>query len=521
MIDPVIAARPGPSHGRWLPLHARPWALFVAGVCVGPAVLAQEAGAARSTTLVPSLSISETYTDNALLRDDDKRGDLVTQLTAGLSLGHRSARLTGSLDYSVSGSAHARETKANEVTQGLRAQLRGELVSNWLYIDSSASISQQTISAFGLQTTDTAFDSSNRTEVRSLNLSPYLLRPLGTWGQIEARLQHGRQSAASTTLGDSTSNTGSLVVSSQGAPRLGWSVSAVRQRVDYESGRQSTTDALSVGTSYRVGADLRLNGSIGRDKSDIVSVADTHSTTWALGVQWLPSERTQFVLQREQRYFGDGHRLVYTQRLSRASWSLSSSRDVSTGATSFVPTSTSTMFALLFASLAAEQPDPLQRAILVLQRLAALGISPNAEVTFGFLNSQVTLVSRQDASFAWQGVRTSFSAAAYRSDSRRLDEGAQAIDPLGGATRVRQHGYSLTLGHKLTPVTGISLTLSDQRTADAGTTRGNDLRSLLLNWTTQLGREGRLSLGARRVEFDSLTNPYTENAVFATYGVRF
>jgi len=30
-----------------------------------------------------------------------------------------------------------------------------------------------------------------------------------------------------------------------------------------------------------------------------------------------------------------------------------------------------------------------------------------------------------------------------------------------------------------------------------------------------------LSLGARRVEFDSATNPYTENAVFATYGVRF
>ena len=119
MIDPVIAARPGPSHGRWLPLHARPWALFMAGVCVGPAVLAQEAGAARSTTLVPSLSISETYTDNALLRDDDKRGDLVTQLTAGLSLGHRSARLTGSLDYSVSGSAHARETKANEVLSTL------------------------------------------------------------------------------------------------------------------------------------------------------------------------------------------------------------------------------------------------------------------------------------------------------------------------------------------------------------------------------------------------------------------
>jgi hypothetical protein len=290
MTDSVTVSRPTLGHGRRRPLHVRPLVLAMAGVCVVPTALAQEAGAARSTTLVPSLSVSETYTDNALLRDDDKRGDLVSQLTVGLSLGHRSARLTGSLDYSISGSAHARETKANEVTQGLRAQLRGELVSNWLYVDSSASISQQAISAFGLQSADTAFDNPNRTEVRSLNLSPYLLRPLGTWGQIEARLQHGRQSAASTSLGDSTSNTGSLVMSSQGAPRLGWSISAVRQRVDYESGRQSTTDALSLGANYRVGADLRLNGSIGRDKSDIVSIADTNSTTWGLGLQWLPSE---------------------------------------------------------------------------------------------------------------------------------------------------------------------------------------------------------------------------------------
>lgn len=521
MSHSVIASRPDVGHGHRRPLHVPSLALALAGVCAAPTVWAQDAAGQRRTTIVPTVSIGETYTDNALLRDDDKRGDLVTRLTAGLSLGHRSAWLTGSLAYSVSGSAHARETKTNDVAQGLRAQLRGELVNNWLYIDSSASIAQQTVSAFGLQTTEAGFDNPNRTEVRTLNLSPYLLRPLGTWGQLEARLQHGRQSAASGSLGDSTSNTGSVVLSSQGAPRLGWSASAVRQRVDYETGRQSTTDSLSLGANYRVDADLRLNGSIGRDKSDIVSASDPNTTTWGVGLQWMPSERTQLVLQRDRRYFGDGHRITYTQRLARASWSLSSSRDVSTGATSFVPTSTTTMFALFYANLAAEQPDPLLRAELVLQRLAALGINPTAEITSGFLSSQVTLMSRQDASFAWRGVRTSFSVGLYRSDSRRLDEGAQAIDPLGGATRVRQHGYSLTLGHKLTPVTGISLTLSDQRTADAGTTRGNDLRSLLLNWTTQLGREGRLSLGARRVEFDSLTNPYTENAVFATYGVRF
>jgi uncharacterized protein (PEP-CTERM system associated) len=47
------------------------------------------------------------------------------------------------------------------------------------------------------------------------------------------------------------------------------------------------------------------------------------------------------------------------------------------------------------------------------------------------------------------------------------------------------------------------------------------LRSLSVNLTTSFGQRSTASLAARHVVFDSTSQPYTENAVIATFGLRF
>ena len=45
--------------------------------------------------------------------------------------------------------------------------------------------------------------------------------------------------------------------------------------------------------------------------------------------------------------------------------------------------------------------------------------------------------------------------------------------------------------------------------------------ALAATWGTQLGPRSSLAVTARRVDFDSPTQPYTENAIVATFGHRF
>ena len=130
---------------------------------------AQEGGAAaRALTVTPTASVRETITDNVLLDDARKRSDSVTELSVGVRLASR-GRVRASLDYQLTGSVHARNSEENSVVNALRAGVNATVIDNFLFLDGDASISQQAVSAFGVQTTNATFDNRNRTEVRSFS----------------------------------------------------------------------------------------------------------------------------------------------------------------------------------------------------------------------------------------------------------------------------------------------------------------------------------------------------------------
>lgn len=490
------------------------------------ALLLATAGAAtaqegsRRLSFLPSASISETLTDNALLSDSNKRSDAITQLTAGITVLARTDRVRGSLDYQLSGSVHARETKANSTGQNLRSGLNAELIDDFFFLDAAAGITQQAISAFGLQQVNPAFDNPNRTEVVSLSVTPSLRGRIGTVAVYDARMSFTRQSSDAGTQGDQSGRNASLTVSSASGYRVGWNASVQRQISDFKNGRSTSNDRALIGLSYQPNPSVRLSANVGREESDITTLSKENNTTWGVGLVWIPSERTQLTATRDHRFFGDAHSVSLTHRMARTSWRFSSSRDLQTslpGANTVLISAYDAFFDLF----ADEQPDPVLRRQLVLQRLQLLGIPETAVFASNFLTSAVTLVSGQDFSVGYQGLRTSAALTLHRSRTRRLDQASAVIDDLSTDPEVLQSGYSLTLGHRLTPIAGISLTASRQRSRGAQGGRSNDVSSLSLNWTSQLGRRSNVSLGARRVESDGSTTPYTENAIFATLGVRF
>lgn len=492
------------------------WLLASAGCCG----VAMAQGAGGSLAVLPRASVSETITDNALLRDSDKRSDAITILTAGVSLTSRGSRTSGALDYQLAGTVHARETKSNRVSQALNATLQSEVIDDFFFINAAAGISQQLISAFGLQDVAPGFDNPNRTEVRSFTVSPSLRGRIGSAAVYDARLTVNRQDSDAG-QGDQSGRTQSLTLSSPAGRVVGWNGTLMRTVSDFKEGRSTNYDRALIGLTYQPDPSLRLSLNGGREENDIATVAgQNNNTTWGVAVQWVPSNRTQLSASRDRRFFGDAHSLNFVHRGVRTTFRLSSSRDLQSALPS-VNTTLISAYDALFDLFAGTEPDPVAREQLVLRFMQNQGIPATALLPVNFLSSAVTLLNRQEAALAWHGVRSSAVLALARSTTRRLDNALLVGDDFDTETEVRQEGLTLTLGHRLTPVSGLSLTLSHRRNRGQQVLRSTTTNSVQLNWTAQLGPRSSVSLGARRVDFNSTTSPYTENAITATLGVRF
>lgn len=489
-------------------------------LAAGPGQAQEDARAGRALVVTPTASMTQTLTDNVLLDDAHKRSDAVTELTLGVRLASR-GRVRGFLDYQLTGSVHARESSENNVANALRAGMDAILIDNFLFIEGAASITQQAVSAFGVQSAGGSADNRNRTEVRSFSVTPSVRGMIGNSTRYDVRWTHAQQSAAEGALGDSTNQALSATLSSAQASRIGWALSAVQQRTDFDAGRSTDTKSVKGTLSYRATPELRLSASAGREWSDLLRDDAGGRPTWGVGLDWTPTERTRLNAQRERRFFGDTHSVAFEHRMKRSTWRFSSGEDISTALPSVVNAGSVALYDLLFANFATLYPDPLIRREKVLEELQRQGRSPSATLPIGFLQSAVTLNKRQDFGVAFTGVRTTVSFSASRSDSRRIDEVAVPQDDLSLAGRVKQSALTASLGYRLNPSDSLNLLLLQQRTTGSTSQQQSELKSISLNWAGRLGNRGSLSLGARHAEFDSQTTPYTENAIFATLGVRF
>lgn len=485
----------------------------------GMPVLAQEV-ASRTMLVEPSASVTQTLTDNMHLTSE-KFTDAVTQLTAALRVTSRSGRVQGVLDYALNGYIYARESGSNAVQNSLSANGRAELVENWLTVNGRASIGQQAVSAFGTQYVDNAPGRANRTEVRTFELTPSIHGRVAGDIDYQASLSRGASRTDTTDLvGNSTTTSGTLSFGSGRGGLLGWNAYLSRRHVDYEASRATEADTANLTLSYQAADDLRLSSSMGREWTNYRTAEKTGNGTWGIGAQWSPSARTQLNADVTHRFYGTGYQVSFLYRWPRSMLRVGSSRDVNTN-DSTSPGQLSTAYDLYSAQFALAYPDPVLRDLAVRSFLQSAGINPNKAVTAGFLPGAATLQTRNEVTYSMQGIRSNLAVTASSSITNRLDRSMVLPGDLNNADRIEQRVYSMTLGHRLTPTTGLSLDLSRQSNIGTSSAQASVLRSLSVNLTTSFGQRSTASLAARHVVFDSTSQPYTENAVIATFGLRF
>lgn len=473
----------------------------------------------RAFSITPSASLRETWTDNYRLTSD-AQSDLVSEATLALRAVANGRRLRGTLDYAGTALGYARHADDNDVQHTLYGNGTAELWQDRLFLDARASVAQQQVSAFGTTSTDNALANRNRTEVRTLSLSPYLRGPLGASAQYELRANRDTTSNSRFGVGNYT-NTGWQLQAQGGESRRtsAWSLTASSQKVDYDQGTTSQTELLRGTLSLPLTSSVTVTGIAGAERNDLRTADMETSSLSGAELAWIPSERTSLTARVEKRYFGTSHAVNFSFRTPRTVWTFTDSTDASTSS-SRTGSGQGTVYDLLYTQYASRYPNPAERDAAVREFLALTGINPNSVAIPGFLTASPTLQRTQALSLALLGIRTNVVFQASQTSTRQLRRATDTGDDLATNGSVRQRGFTTSVSHLLTPDMSANSSLTWQRNEGDGN-RGSSLRSFSAGLTSQLGPRTQAQLSARYTRSTGSFTPYTERAVVATLGYQF
>ncbi|KQW43200.1 MULTISPECIES: TIGR03016 family PEP-CTERM system-associated outer membrane protein [unclassified Roseateles] len=491
---------------------------------------AQQGGAAGAGggTIRPRIGLSQTWTDNLRLSDRDKDAALITTVSPGISIVRNTGAVRGSLDYSLNGITYLKTSYGSQVQNALSASLQAEVVPQTFFVDAQANIGQQNASVFGLQAAPTlgsqgavaALDNPNRRETGSLTVSPLLRGQLGGLASADLRGNFSITEVRGSALGDSRGKGGSLLVRQLNAGVLGWYLQANTQQVRSKGALSNRSSSATAGLNYRPNQDWSFSANVGQERNDYLSRSgsDEDGFTGGVTAAWTPTLRTRVNGNWQRHGYGDSHGLNFEHRMRSSVWRLSDSRTVTLGNTG-ASGGVRTYYDLFFLLYAAREPDPVKRDTLVRAELLALGLSPDAQASVGFLSDGPSELRSQMFSFTLQGMRANITASVSRAVTSRLGDNLNQGD-LANNARIEQRSYSLSASYQLTPVTGLSLTAARQESVGESSSRRTQLSSLMANWNSRLGSRINVQLGARHSRFEGVT-PYSENAVYATLTQQF
>ena len=473
--------------------------------------------------LTPSVGISETLTTNAG-RTGQQRGesDAITRGTVGINLRNRSGRAQGTLDYSLSGLAYARQSELNTTQQSLNANLALEWWEKQGFLQATAQIGQGAISAFGAQPDASGLPNANSTEVRTISLAPRWQGPLFGDLLLAANGQVAATNVQGGTQGDSTSSQLSLQVSPRSPGPLGWSVQASRQSGDFRAGAATGSSRVFGSVSRAIDElDLRLSATTGYERGNQASTNQQSANTWGLGLIWTPTPRTSADLKYDQRLFGASHAVSLQHRTPLTVWRFTSSRALNELGSSLGAAGAGSLYDLYFTQFASVEPDPIRRADLVNAFLVQNGLAGGTSAGSGFLRSAATIDNRQDISVAWRGVRNTASLSYGRSQSQRANPSQIATDDLGASRSVNTETWSFTASHRLTPSLSASATASLQSGNGVALGQSNRQRTFSTQIGGPLGPKATWSVVLRRALFETQLAPYGESTAIASVTMRF
>lgn len=484
---------------------------------------AQQTSAARPATLVvPRLTLGQTFS----VRSGAGAGsesDAITNIKPGLYVSKQAGKVKGFVDYVLTGVAYARAGGSNRLLNQLNSSGSAELVERHAYIDAQASVMQQAINPLGVDSEDVQVSRANRTEVRTVQLTPRVEGRLGDVAQWDARVSHRATHSVAESVSDSSSTQWQLQAGNalQQRAAIGWATQFSHGVQDFSRGRRTVSDVARGLMDWRINPEFSTGVIAGYESTNIASDDMQGRATYGLRLSWVPSERTNLFAETEKRFFGNSHNFTLSHRLVRSVVSYSDTRTLTYGLGQPLIVGRGSVYEFFDQLYASSEPDAGAREAKVLQTLRSNGLSTTDSGASlpAFLSTAVTLQRAQQLSYAWTGVRDTLTVSMQQISGRRVENREVFGDPFTTNFTIRQRGLSILLAHRLTPLSNITLNLTQRRSI--GDTDSTRLRSMTAQFTTSLGPRTNFSLLARHADFKSSTQPYTESALVSSLSMTF
>jgi uncharacterized protein (PEP-CTERM system associated) len=493
---------------------------------------------AADWTITPNLGLKETYTDNVRLTQNNQISDFVTQINPGISLTGLGPHIHVDAHYVMNNVLYADQSDRNATNHQLHATANAELLDDFFFVDAKGSISQQSISSFGPQTTDNTNITNNRTNVETYSVSPYLLNHYKNFAKSEIRYTHdsvsttGTGSTVSTGLSDSQSDKIQMKLKSGTDFRiLGWGLNYSKERIDFDTGQTVDLESYGGDLSYLVTPHLKLITTGGYETNNYLSISgkSTGGPYWTGGFEWNPSQRTSIAASVGKRFFGNTSSVKASHRSHRTAWNLSYNEDITTTRSQFLLPSTIDTADFLDRLWTSIIPDPVVRQQIVDGFIRDNGLPSSLADSVNLLTNRFFLQKSLRASVSITGTRSTgvlsvFEIKRTAQTSQSADSALLGTSDLALLDNTKQVGINALWNHKITSLVSANINAAYTRTTSPETGREDNYKTLRIGLTKEFQPKVNGTIEVRRNELDTNQSgdlSYKENSILASVNIRF
>ncbi|NII11173.1 TIGR03016 family PEP-CTERM system-associated outer membrane protein [Oleiagrimonas sp. C23AA] len=288
---------------------------------------------------VAGVTVGELYTDNLRLAASgrSKQASWITQVEPFLRAAYSGKRLSGVIDYTLTGYLYEGQHHGKQLTHNLDAQGSVTVLPDHFFISGSAVYGSQIISNETSAVPGTYFLSNNRANVARGTLSPYWVQDVADVGTATLRYSYGRvvyntngipsQKQSENVLAgvpDVSSHTLQFGFSSPKDRSVGWNLRYSDQRIEPDYGRGLEYAIAQAGGYVELNYSLRLLADAGRESQFFPdgSVDKLGASFWDVGVSWadaLNSLEAKF----GHRFYGRSYQFSWRHTAARLNTTVS------------------------------------------------------------------------------------------------------------------------------------------------------------------------------------------------------
>lgn len=456
--------------------------------------------------IIPSLSGSETYTDNVRLAPyGSKESSFVTVITPGVRIDADSPHLKLHADYQLQNINYSKEGSTITSNHLLNSGLNSVLIEDLFFLDGNAQIAQQNLSPFKQQSSNNLDLNNNRAEVKSFRASPYFKKNFFNAFSTELRYTYDSVSTNSASIANSKGQTTELnVVSGNQFQTITWGAHIRDEQINYSQFSDVAFKSESVDLGLIVTPNLMLKSSAGYESNSYLTNGDKPSgKIWLLGLKWHPTERTQISASAGKRYYGNTYNFVLDHRTRATVWSINYGDDVITNRSQFVVPSTKNTADFFDNLYKAKIPDAATRKIAVDNFIQNQNLPSTLSDPIHFGTNRVYLQHSLQASLGLIGARNTlfFSANRTRNDAQstiNIDSILLGSTEATLLANTKQYGASALWSLRLTPITNFNAYANASRVRSLNTGVVDNNRVYSASVSRQLSPKLHANFEARR-----------------------